>query len=71
MADREPHHAGVYLNFLDRRDETRALAAFASARYERLRELQHRWDPAGVLSAAAVGRVPALPATHAALRAAR
>lgn len=61
VEDLEPYGAGVYLNFLDRDDHDRAPSAFGSAAYERLVELQHRFDPDGVFqpqreTAAVVGR---------------
>lgn len=49
VADLEPHHGGVYLNFLDRDDQDRVPAAFAPAAYRRLVELQRRFDPDRVL----------------------
>jgi hypothetical protein len=44
VADLEPHHAGVYLNFLDHDDAHRIPAAFKPAAYRRLTELQRRLD---------------------------
>jgi len=45
VADLEPHHAGVYLNFLDRDDQHRTPAAFGTAAYTRLLGLQRQFDP--------------------------
>ncbi|MDP8929982.1 MAG: BBE domain-containing protein [Actinomycetota bacterium] len=41
----EPHHAGVYVNFLDRDDLDRSAEAFGAAAYECLLALQHQFDP--------------------------
>lgn len=44
-----PHHAGAYLNFLDRDDTARQDAAFSTATVERLATLRQRHDPDGLL----------------------
>lgn len=49
FADLKPHHAGVYLNFLDGDDHERMPSAFGSAAYQRLVDLRHRLDPGHVL----------------------
>lgn len=41
----DPHHAGVYLNFLDHDDHHRTPEAFRPAAHQRLKELRHRYDP--------------------------
>lgn len=52
FADLEPRSAGAYVNFLDRDDEVRRPGAFGGAAYARLVDLQHRFDPDGVLQPA-------------------
>jgi hypothetical protein len=45
IAELEPHHAGVYLNFLDHDDQDCMAAAFTATAYTRLTELRRRFDP--------------------------
>jgi hypothetical protein len=40
----EPHHVGVYVNFLGP-DEDRVREAYGEAKYERLKSLKRTWDP--------------------------
>jgi FAD/FMN-containing dehydrogenase len=44
----EPHHTGVYVNFLMDEGEERVLEAYGSDKYDRLKALKRRWDPDNV-----------------------
>ncbi|MFN2556075.1 MAG: FAD-binding protein [Nitriliruptorales bacterium] len=50
IAALQPHHAGVYLNFLDHDDQHRVAEAFTTSAHRRLIELQQRFDPDQVFS---------------------
>lgn len=41
-----PHHTSVYVNFLMEEGEERVRQAYGSAKYERLKSLKHKYDPA-------------------------
>jgi FAD binding domain-containing protein/berberine-like enzyme len=41
----EPHHAGVYVNFLMEEGEERVRQAYGAERYDRLKALKRRYDP--------------------------
>ena len=41
----EPHHTGVYVNFLMEEGEERVRQAYGAARYDRLKALKRRYDP--------------------------
>jgi FAD/FMN-containing dehydrogenase len=45
----EPHHAGVYVNFLMEEGEERVRQAYGSKKYDRLKALKRTWDPENVL----------------------
>lgn len=44
----EPHHRGVYVNFLMDEGAGRVREAYGSARYDRLQALKRAWDPDNV-----------------------
>jgi len=44
-----PYHAGVYVNFLMEEGDARVRQAYGDGKYERLRALKRRYDPANVL----------------------
>lgn len=44
----EPHHTGVYVNFLMDEGEERVRQAYGPDKYERLKGLKRRWDPGNV-----------------------
>jgi hypothetical protein len=44
----EPHHTGVYVNFLMDEGEERVRAAYGAQKYDRLKALKRQWDPANV-----------------------
>ncbi len=44
----EPHHTGVYVNFLMDEGEERVRQAYGPDKYDRLRALKRQWDPANV-----------------------
>jgi len=44
----EPHHAGVYVNFLMDEGEGRIREAYGGAKYDRLKALKRRYDPENV-----------------------
>jgi FAD/FMN-containing dehydrogenase len=44
----EPHHTGVYVNFLMDEGKERVLEAYGSDKYDRLKALKRRWDPDNV-----------------------
>src|SRR5205823_5947034 len=41
----EPHHAGVYVNFLMNEGEERIREAYGAEKYDRLKALKRRYDP--------------------------
>ncbi|HEU0024555.1 MAG TPA: FAD-binding oxidoreductase [Thermoleophilaceae bacterium] len=41
----EPHHTGVYVNFLMEEGEERVRQAYGADKYYRLKALKRRWDP--------------------------
>ncbi|HEU4979991.1 MAG TPA: BBE domain-containing protein, partial [Solirubrobacterales bacterium] len=41
----EPHHTGVYVNFLMEEGEERVRQAYGAQRYDRLAALKRRYDP--------------------------
>ena len=41
----EPHHVGVYVNFLMEEGQERVRDAYGDAKYERLRDLKRAYDP--------------------------
>jgi hypothetical protein len=41
----EPHHAGVFMNFLMEEGEDRVRQAYGPAKYDRLKDLKRRYDP--------------------------
>ncbi|HZD69662.1 MAG TPA: BBE domain-containing protein [Actinomycetes bacterium] len=43
-----PYQTGAYVNFLDRDDQQRVLAAYGSRTYQRLVDLKSRYDPDNV-----------------------
>jgi FAD/FMN-containing dehydrogenase len=45
----EPHHTSVYVNFLMEEGEDRVRQAYGAEKYDRLKALKGRWDPANVL----------------------
>lgn len=45
-----PHHTSVYVNFLMEEGEERVRQAYGSAKYERLKSLKHKYDPANFFS---------------------
>jgi FAD/FMN-containing dehydrogenase len=45
-----PYHQGVYVNFLMDEGEDRVREAYGAEKYERLKALKRRWDPANVFS---------------------
>lgn len=45
----EPHHAGVYVNFLMDEGEERVREAYGAEKYDRLKALKRDWDPGNVL----------------------
>jgi hypothetical protein len=45
----EPHHAGVYVNFLMEEGEERVREAYGPDKYDRLKALKRTWDPGNVL----------------------
>jgi hypothetical protein len=44
----EPHHTGVYVNFLMDEGEERVREAYGAEKYDRLKSLKRRWDPENV-----------------------
>ena len=44
----EPHHAGVYVNFLMEEGEERIRQAYGPDKYERLKTLKRAYDPANL-----------------------
>jgi FAD/FMN-containing dehydrogenase len=44
----EPHHAGVYVNFLMDEGEERVRDAYGAQKYDRLKALKRQWDPDNV-----------------------
>jgi FAD/FMN-containing dehydrogenase len=44
-SDLEPHHAGVYVNFLMDEGEERVRQAYGAEKYDRLKALKRRYDP--------------------------
>ncbi len=44
----EPHHTGVYVNFLMDEGEQRVREAYGAEKYDRLKVLKRRWDPGNV-----------------------
>jgi FAD/FMN-containing dehydrogenase len=44
-SDLEPHHTGVYVNFLMDEGEERVRQAYGPDKYDRLKALKRRWDP--------------------------
>lgn len=44
----EPHHMGVYVNFLMEEGDERIRAAYGAGTYDRLQALKRRWDPGNV-----------------------
>jgi FAD/FMN-containing dehydrogenase/DNA-binding HxlR family transcriptional regulator len=58
VAALEPHHEGVYVNFLDRDDESRAATAFSPEARHKLAALRAELDPDGLLQPSAATRVP-------------
>ncbi|HSK55948.1 MAG TPA: FAD-binding protein [Jiangellales bacterium] len=49
LDDLRSHHAGAYVNFLDRDDGDRAPSAFSADAWRRLTDLRRTFDPDGVL----------------------
>ncbi len=45
----EPHHSGVYVNFLMQEGEERVREAYGAEKYDRLKALKRSWDPDNVL----------------------
>ncbi|MCU1515600.1 MAG: FAD-linked oxidase [Pseudarthrobacter sp.] len=45
-----PHHTGVYVNFLMEEGEARVRQAYGAAKYDRLKALKRKYDPANVFS---------------------
>ena len=41
----EPHHAGVYVNFLMEEGSERVREAYGAEKYDRLKAIKRRWDP--------------------------
>ena len=41
----EPHHTGVFMNFLMEEGEERVREAYGAAKYDRLKDLKRRYDP--------------------------
>jgi hypothetical protein len=44
----QPHHTSVYVNFLMEEGEARVREAYGVEKYDRLKALKRRWDPANV-----------------------
>jgi hypothetical protein len=44
----EPHHTGVYVNFLMDEGQERVRQAYGPEKYERLKALKRQWDPGNV-----------------------
>jgi FAD/FMN-containing dehydrogenase len=44
----EPHHTGVFMNFLMEEGEERVRDAYGAAKYDRLKDLKRRYDPGNV-----------------------
>jgi FAD/FMN-containing dehydrogenase len=45
----QPHHAGVYMNFLMDEGEERIRQAYGAEKFDRLKALKRRYDPENLL----------------------